>query len=110
MAKRVLSGLQCARKADKCFALDFHHSYFWPFTTMLSHFKPFNAVFGHFKPIFATWHDIKYYMPAKKQPCLTQPLPHSTDLFSIVLKTSMQLPTARTAGDSDLSGRHGQCG
>ena len=34
--QRALSGLKCALKSDKCFALDLYHSYFWPLYAILA--------------------------------------------------------------------------
>ena len=41
--------LKVARKACKCFAIYFHHSYCWPCNAILAilcHFIPFNAIFA----------------------------------------------------------------
>ena len=48
-----MRGLRSARKADKCFALDFHHSYFRPFNAFFAHFMSFYAIFSDLMPFLA---------------------------------------------------------
>ena len=62
IAKRALSGLECAWKAGKCFALDFHHSYF-------GHLMPFLAILCQFLPPGMT----KIFYVDKNQLCLPVP-------------------------------------